>query len=180
MEYSIRMAEENDAEAIHDIYGAYVDGVHVTFKEINPDVDAYRKKIRESKKRYPFYVAEDPNGKLLGYCCGSPLRPHDAYRWNVESTIMLAKDAPRRQGIATALYKQFMETLSKWNYQYVYGVIVDTNQESIALHESLGFVEVGHFENVGYKNGQWLGIVWMQKYIGVPGEAVKEPEAKEA
>lgn len=173
MEYIIRRATENDAKEVHDIYGEYVDGLDVTFTEINPTVEEYRRKITETEKMYPFYVAQDMNGKILGYCCGSRLRPHDAYRWNVESTIMLSKDAPKRQGIATALYKKFMDTLSEQHFEYVYGVLVDTNLPSIELHKSLGFKNVGHFEKAGYKKGEWLGIVWMQKHIG-KGE-VKEP-----
>lgn len=166
VEYTIRVAKEEDAQVVHDIYGAYVGGDHVTFTIENPSVEEYREKIKKSKKMYPFYVAETKEGKILGYVCGSPLRPHDAYKWNVESTIMLAEDAPRRAGIATALYEKFMDTLAAQGFQYVYGVVVDTNTESIALHEKLGFTEVGHFKKAGYKLGKWLGIVWLQKQIG--------------
>ena len=175
MNFKIRVAEERDALACHDIYGAYVDGLNVTFTIENPSVEKYREKIINTKEKYPFYVAEDENGKILGYCCGEPLRPHDAYKWNVEWTIVLAADAPRRRGIATALYNRFSSTLKKQNFQYIYAVIVDTNEASLGFHKSLGFTEVGHFHNVGIKKGQWLGIVWMNKFIGIDGADAKEP-----
>ena len=162
MEYIIRVANTNDAQAVHDIYGAYVDSEHVTFTIDNPGVEEYREKIKKTLKKYPFYVAEDKKGKVLGYVYGSPLRPHDAYQWNVESTIVLAPDTPRRCGIATALYQKFMETLKKQGYRYVYGVIVDTNDASIALHQTLGFTQVGHFEHAVFKNGKWKAIVLLQ------------------
>lgn len=161
MEYTIRVAREEDAQAVHDIYGAYVDGEHVTFTMQNPSVDEYREKIVKSLAHYPFYIAESFDGKVLGYVCGSQLRPHDAYQWNVESTIMIAPDAPKRCGIASALYKRFMETLKQQGYQYVYAVIVDSNEASLAFHKALGFTKVGHFERAGFKNGKWKGIVWM-------------------
>lgn len=44
MEYKIRMANENDAQAVHDIYGAYVPLDYVTFTVNNPYVEAYRQK----------------------------------------------------------------------------------------------------------------------------------------
>ena len=116
MNFKIRIAEEKDALACHDIYGAYVDGLNVTFTIENPSVEKYREKIVNTKKKYPFYVAQDESGKILGYCCGEPLRPHDAYKWNVEWTIVLAPDAPRRSGIATALYERFSATLRKQNF----------------------------------------------------------------
>ena len=160
MNFKIRIAEEKDALACHDIYGAYVDGLNVTFTIENPSVEKYREKIVNTKKKYPFYVAQDESGKILGYCCGEPLRPHDA---------------PRRSGIATALYERFSATLRKQNFQYIYAVIVDTNEASLEFHRSLGFEKVGHFHNAGIKKGQWLGIVWMNKFIGTDGADAKEP-----
>jgi len=46
---------------------------------------------------------------------------------------------------------------------------------SIELHKSLGFVEVGHFDNAGFKLGSWRGIVWMTNQIGKMEEAPKNP-----
>lgn len=174
-EYIIRVAEEKDAQAVHDIYGSHLADEHVTFTIENPSVEEYRQKIIQTKEKYPFYIAETAEKKVLGYINGSPLRPHDAYKWNVEATIMLASDAPRRCGIATALYTKFMDTLQKQGYQFVYGVLVDSNEASIRLHQSLGFTEVGHFYDVGFKLGKWRGIVWMQKQIGDLEAEPKEP-----
>lgn len=174
MNYHIRVATEADAQSVHDIYGAYVPVDYVTFTIDNPSVESYREKIVHTLKDYPFLIAEGDDGKILGYTYGSPLRPHDAYKWNVEWTIVLAPDAPRRQGIATALYNKFSEILVKQGYRFIYGVLVDNNEASIALHESLGFTEWGHFENIGYKLGKWRGIRWMVKQIasleGDPGK----------
>lgn len=166
MEYRIRLATENDAKAVHDIYGAYVPLDYVTFTIDNPDVEAYRQKIINTLDKYPFLLAENEDGKVLGYVYGAALRPHDAYQWNVEWTIVLAPDAPRRHGIASALYKEFTTILVKQGYRYIYGVLVDTNEASFKFHKSLGFSEVGHFENAGFKLGAWRGIRWMVKQIG--------------
>ena len=175
MEYRIRMANEGDAEAVHDIYGAYVPLDYVTFTVENPDVESYREKISKTLEKYPFIVAEAPDGRILGYACGSPLRPHDAYRWNVEWTIMISPDAPKRCGIATALFREFSRILSEQGYRYIYGVLVDTNEASIELHKSLGFTEVGRFENAGFKSGAWRGIVWMVRRIRNDDEAPQTP-----
>ena len=175
MKYKIRMATEKDAKEVHDIYGAYVPLDYVTFTVENPDVESYRDKIINTLKKYPFLIAEQDDGKILGYVYGSPLRPHDAYQWNVEWTIVLAPDAPKRQGIATALYEKFSEILAMQGYRYIYGVLVDNNEASIGLHKSLGFSEVGHFDNAGYKMGAWRGILWMVKEISITDEEPKRP-----
>lgn len=175
MDIKIRIANEADAQCVHDIYGAYVDDENVTFTVDNPSVEDYRLKIINTKKMYPFYIAEDESGKVLGYVNGSRLRPHDAYKWNVETTIIVAPDAPKRAGIATALYNKFLDTLSRQGYQFAYAVIVDSNEASIAFHKAHGFVETGHFKNVGYKLGKWRGICWMQKQIGKLEDNPEEP-----
>lgn len=50
-------------------------------------------------------------------------------------------------------------------YKFMHGVITDDNYLSIEFHKSLGFSEVGHFENIGYKFGTWKRIVWYSKQI---------------
>ena len=175
MKYKIRMATERDAKAVHDIYGAYVPLDYVTFTVDNPDVESDRLKIKKTLEKYPFLVAEAENGEILGYTYGSPLRPHDAYQWNVEWTIILSPDAPKRCGIAAALYKEFSSVLEKQGYRYIYGVLVDTNSVSLEFHKSLGFYEVGHFENAGFKLNKWRGIRWLVKQIGRAGEVPKKP-----
>ena len=64
MELYIRTAVPDDAQAVHDIYGAYVDSEHITFTEINPDVWEYREKIIHTLKKYPFYIAEEKTAKF--------------------------------------------------------------------------------------------------------------------
>ena len=166
MNFTIREAEIEDAKAIHDIYGYYVENTFVTFTEVNPDVADYEKSIIETKRSYPYLVACDDAGKVLGMAYGGQIRHHDAYKYSVESTIYLAPDVPKQAGIGKALYLEFEKRLAQMGYKFIYGVITDDNFDSIAFHEKLGYTKVGHFENIGYKFGKWKGIVWYRKQIG--------------
>jgi len=165
MSRTIRLATEADAAFVHDVYGHYVAHSNATFSTVNPDVESYRQKIIHTLAVYPFYICE-VDGQPVAFAYGAQIRPHEAYQWDVEATIYLAPDAPRRQGIATALYRQLLDTLQAQGFKTVYGVITDCNEPSLALHRALGFVQAGHFMNMGYKNGQWLGVIWMQINIG--------------
>ena len=165
MEYTIRIAENKDAEAVHDIYGYYVENTIITFSTVNPSINDYSQKIETIEKMYPFLVAEC-DGKVIGFTYGSQLRAHDAYQWNVEATICLAPDTPRRCGIGSALYGKMLELLRGQGFKSVYGVIVESNEPSLMLHRSLGFHEAAHFAHMGYKHKTWHGIIWMQKDIG--------------
>ncbi len=37
-----------------------------------------------------------------------------------------------------------------------------TNQASLQLHQSMGFFQVAHFREVGYKFDQWLDLLFLQ------------------
>jgi len=174
MNVTIRIATEADAAFVHDVYGYYVTNSNATFSAENPDVESYRHKILHTLETYPFYLCE-VDGTPYGFAYGAQIRPHEAYRWDVEATIYLKPDAPRRTGLGTALYTQLLVALQAQGFKTVYGVITDQNLPSIALHKAMGFTEAGHFTNMGYKHGQWLGVVWMQKNLGTFDGIPEEP-----
>ncbi len=166
MEFTIREAEISDAEAICDIYGYYANNTFVTFTEVNPSVKEYEQSIIETKKEYPYLVACDKDGKVIGMAYGGRVRHHDAYKYSVETTIYVSNDAPKHSGIGRALYNELEIQLKRMGYKFMYGVITDVNTPSIEFHKALGFEKVGHFSDIGYKFGEWKGIVWYRKQIG--------------
>jgi len=180
--FKIREAAEEDAKAVHDIYGFYVGLGNVTFTCVNPSVEDYAEKIKRIRQKYPFFVAEGEDGEILGFVYGSPLRPHDAYRWNVESTIYISPNAGKRQGIGKALYLAFFKALEAQKLRYVYACIVSDNDESIVFHEALGFKYVGSFPDAGYKMGEWRSVVWYVKKLnandGIPEEPIPCSEVR--
>ncbi|MCR5100752.1 MAG: GNAT family N-acetyltransferase [Butyrivibrio sp.] len=166
MDIKLRTATTEDAKAIHDIYGYYAENTYVTFTEKNPSVEEYAKSIEETLEKYPYIVACDDNGNVIGMAYAGQIRHHDAYRFSVESTIYLSSETPKHSGIGKILYEELERQLKDMGYKYMYGVITDDNYDSIAFHEGLGFEKVGHFTNIGYKFGNWKGIVWYRKLIG--------------
>ena len=166
MNYTIREAQIEDAAAICNIYKYYAENTFVTFTEVNGTVEDYEHSIAETKKNYPYIVACDEDGKVIGMAYGGRVRQHDAYKYSVETTIYLAHDIPRKTGIGSSLYKELEKQLSDRGYKFMYGVITDDNEPSIAFHKALGFEQVGHFTEIGYKFGKWKGIVWYRKQIG--------------
>lgn len=166
MNFTIRDAEIADGKAICEIYGYYAENTYVTFTEVNPSASEYEESIVNTKKDYPYIVACDEAGKVIGMAYGGRLRHHDAYKYAVETTIYLANDVPKKSGIGKALYIELENRLKAMGYKFMYGVITDDNAASIEFHKALGFEEVGHFTNIGYKHGNWKGIVWYRKQIG--------------
>ena len=66
MQYHIRVAREDDAAALVDIYAPYVRETAITFEYDVPTVEEFAGRIRHTLSKYPYLVAEDGQ-QLLGY-----------------------------------------------------------------------------------------------------------------
>lgn len=67
----LRVACEEDAEALLDIYAPYVERTAVSFEYEVPSVEEFEERIRRISGRYPYLLAES-EGEILGYAYASP------------------------------------------------------------------------------------------------------------
>ena len=44
-----------------------------------------------------------------------------------------------------------------------------SNAASMRLHAKFGFVQAGHFREVGWKFDRWLDLVFVQRFVDPPG-----------
>lgn len=56
------------------------------------------------------------------------------------------------------LYGELLSILQQVGAHAVIGGIALPNQASVALHEKFGFKKVAHFQQVGFKFGQWIDV----------------------
>ena len=104
-------------------------------------------------------------GKPAGYSYAGTYRPRPAYRHTVENSVYI-DDAMRGRGIGKALLVELIERCTRGPWQQMLAVIGNSaNQGSIALHRSCGFRMVGTLERVGFKHGQWVDTVLMQRSL---------------
>ncbi|GAA5096088.1 GNAT family N-acetyltransferase [Microbacterium yannicii] len=167
--FRIRPVEDRDMPDIREIYNYYVTNSVVTFDEKTWSVGQWRKKRdRLAKQGLPFLVAESPSGQILGYALVQPMSSKSAYRYSVENSIYLGQAATGK-GLGKALLEALIEASEAVGIRQMVAVISDKGAEgSIALHEKLGFVEVGRMGRVGFKFGRWLGTIYMQKALNPP------------
>jgi phosphinothricin acetyltransferase len=164
--YSIRPVEERDIPDIREIYNHYVTNSVVTFDESPWTIAQWRAKLAHLHKLgMPFLVAEAPTGQILGYALVQPMSTKSAYRFSVENTIYLGQAAAGK-GLGRALLEALIAACEEAGIREMVAVISDKGAEaSIALHEKLGFVEVGRMGRVGFKFGRWLGTIYLQKHL---------------
>ena len=164
----VRPATAEDAEQLLEIYTPFVISEdsslsNVSFELEAPDVEEFRQRIHDISAQFPYLVGE-VNGQILGYVYCHPYRERLAYQWAVEVTIYLAP-AGQGKGLGRLLYETMEKLLCLQGVTMAYSCITVGNDHSIKMHEALGYRLIGTFTNSGYKNGQWLDTVWLEKQL---------------
>lgn len=152
----IRDVRLSDAKDIADIYNYYIDNTTVTYETELVSVDEMARRIEQISATYPYFVYED-KGKVLGYCYAHPWRTRAAYLHTLETTIYLEHGA-KHQGIGSLMLNHLVELCKEQGYHALIACATDENEESKVFHERLGFRQVAHYEQVGWKFNRWIGI----------------------
>lgn len=175
----IRMATENDAEELLEIYSYYVTNTAITFEYDIPSVTEFSRRIRNTLKMYPYIVAMEKN-HIIGYAYAAAFKERAAYDWAVETTIYL-KQNYKNKGLGKKLYNALENILKRQNILNLNACIAyisadDTHLDntSTAFHQHLGYEKAAHFKKCGYKFGTWYDMIWMEKLIGAHSD-VPEP-----
>jgi L-amino acid N-acyltransferase YncA len=153
---TIRPCTAADAAGICSIYNHYVLETIVTFEEVPVQVEDMARRIVDVTSRFPWLVCEQ-DGLICGYAYAGTWKERSAYRYSVESTVYLAPHVTGR-GIGTALYSALLEALRGTDVHCAVGGISLPNAASVALHEKLGFTNIGHFREVGRKFDRWVDV----------------------
>jgi L-amino acid N-acyltransferase YncA len=110
---------------------------------------------------FPLIVARDACGVVAGFGSFGEFRAWPCYRHSVEHSVHVRVDR-RGQGIGRKLVIELMGRASAMQKHVMIAGIDADNAASIKLHQSLGFINVGHFHEVGFKFGRWLDLVFLQ------------------
>lgn len=150
------MAADRDAGAIADIYAPVVEETHVSFETTPPSEEEMAGRIRDTLERFPWVVCEF-DGQVVGYAYAGPHEDRPAYQWGADVSVYVG-DQWRRSGVARGLYESLFALLLRQGFFVVFAVIALPNPPSVALHEALGFRQVGRYEKAGYKHGEWHDV----------------------
>lgn len=169
----VRLASDDDAEAIAAIYAPYVRETAACFELEPPDAAEMARRIGEVGVAYPWLVAEE-QGEVLGYAYGTRHRPRRAYQWCTEVSVYVRRSG-HRAGIGRRLYQPLLELLRLQGFLNAYAVITLPNPGSVAFHEALGFRPLTVFPAIGYKLGGWHDVGWYLKALAPHPPAPAEP-----
>jgi L-amino acid N-acyltransferase YncA len=158
---TIRTADpDRDAAACAAIYAPFVESGATSFEQEPPDATRFAGRIAQIQATYPWLVAER-DGAVVGYAYACPHRARPAYRWAVETSVYVAA-GERRMGHGQALYAELTKRLRRQRFHIACAGITLPNPASVALHEGVGFVPVGVYRRIGWKDGSWRDVGWWQ------------------
>jgi len=158
---AIRPAEFHDLGAITAIYNETVLTTDATF-DTEPKTEAEQKAWLVSHGlRNPVVVAE-LDGSVVGCASLSQWSPRRAYADTAEISLYV-KQEYRNHGLGGRLLAAILEEGRKVGLHTVIARIVAGNEQSIRLHEAVGFEPIGVMKEVGSKFGRLLDVWLMQK-----------------
>ncbi|MEM9026710.1 MAG: N-acetyltransferase family protein [Verrucomicrobiota bacterium] len=160
----VRSIRESDAPAFARIYNHYIRETLVTFEEEEIDDADALSRIREITSEHAWYVYESEDGRIEGYAYIAPFKSRCSYRYSLELSIYLDKDATGK-GIGTQLMKAVLAAAQSGDCHILIGGVALPNDASVRIHEKFGFEKVAHFKEVGRKFDRWIDVAYWQKTI---------------
>jgi phosphinothricin acetyltransferase len=157
----IRNATPADLPALLDIYNDAV--IHTTASwDLLPwtPVEHAEWYATKAEHRHPIMVAE-ADSEILGYGAYGPFRAKAGYAATMEHSVYV-RPGHQGKGIGRALLVAVIEAARANGVHALIGGLSADNDVSMALHDSLGFVEVGRLPEVGRKFDRWLDLVLVQ------------------
>lgn len=171
----IRDVLPEDAERIQEIYSPYVADTTISFEITVPNKLEMKRRIEKALSNgFPYIVAENETGTVIGYAYADRFGEREAYRYSFIVSIYLDMKVQSR-GIGQKLYDELEKRMKKMGIVQVVSAITGKNEKSLKFHEKNGFIKIGHFPNIGYKMREWHDIIWMNKTIN----SIEEVEGKE-
>lgn len=181
MNARIRLATEEDAEGMLEIYAPVVRYTAISFETQPPTPEEFRGRLRAALERRLWLVCEDTGaagggangGVVAGYAYAAQFNFRESYVWAVEVSVYV-HSAYRRRGVGRALYESLFRCLALQGFCTAIARITLPNPASIALHEAMGFRPAGVNEGIGHKHGQWHDVgIWQMELC--PRPAAPEP-----
>lgn len=158
--HHIRLVSPDDASDILAIYAPIIENGYATFETEVASLSAFRERIVEISKTYPWIVWEKQN-QVLGYAYASKFHDRVGYTWTANTSVYV-HEAHRGTGIARQLYTVLLELMKLQGFYNACAGIALPNAASEHLHLGMGFKRVALYENAGYKIDRWVSVAWHQ------------------
>ena len=101
---------------------------------------------------------------MVGWSALLPYDPKPGYAGVVEHSIYVAREA-RCAGLGRRLLEHLLDTATALGHRCLLGRIFRHNDPSLALHQQLGFEEVGVLPRAALLDGREADVVFMLRHL---------------
>lgn len=163
MDFRLEPVSIEDREAIIDIFNHYVENSFAAYPENRVPYEFFSLFLKMAEG-YPFLVAKDCEGRVLGFAMLRPHNPVPSFSRTAEITYFIAPEHTN-QGLGKAMLIRLMNEAREKGITTILASISSLNTKSRYFHAKQGFQECGRFQKIGRKWGQDFDEIWMQKMI---------------
>lgn len=165
---TLRSARLGDAAAICRIWNPVIRDTLCTFNSAERTEAELRDVLAAKHDLGDAFLVATEGGKVTGFATYGQFRGGVGYAHTVEHTVILSPQA-RGRGIGRALLGA-LEThaADRGKHSMIAGVSA-ANPDGVAFHTAQGYATIATLPQVGFKFGQWLDLVLMQKLLVTSG-----------
>ena len=168
-ELLVRPAVVADVPAMMAIYNHYVEISPATFDVTPVSLENRLAWFEHFGVSGPFrLLVAEHGGEVVGYAGSGRFREKPAYVTSVEMTVYVHPEA-RGRGVGARMYERLFDVLAGEPIHRAYAGITLPNEASVALHRRFGFRDVGVYDEVGFKLGQYWSVLWLEKPMPLAG-----------
>lgn len=160
----IRPMQTDDAAAVLAIYA---EGIATGIATFQTEVPTWSVWDASHLPHCRLVVLNDE--QVVGWSALASVSSRYVYRGVAEVSVYIAASA-RGRGVGKALLLASLEDSERHGFWTLQSVIFAENTASIALHESVGFRQVGYREKLGCLNGVWHDVCLLERrsrHVGV-------------
>jgi L-amino acid N-acyltransferase YncA len=158
---TVRDARETDVQGILDIYNDAILNTTAVYSEQPHTLDMRKAWYKERiDNNFPVFIA-GLDKQVVGFSSFGHFRVWPCYRYTFEISVYV-EASHRGKGIGKLLIAPLIARAREMNIHAVIAGINADNEVSLKLHQRLGFIEVAHFKEIGYKFGRWLDLKFLE------------------
>lgn len=167
MQSDIFEAEHHDLPQIMAIWNSVIRNSTATFTDEEKTEAGLSDWHAERRACGEAVLVARQKGLCIGFAAYFPFRNGRGYRFTKELTIYVAPEA-QNSGVGRRLLSRLEAHAAAAGVHSLWAGCSATNAGSVRFHARHGYLERARLPEVGYKFGQWIDLILMQKILFHP------------